>query len=155
MSWGTGAWGTSEWGGVGTVVPVAPTLLAVSAEVPPGVASNVVDQLGGTILTIVGTNFTDPITIEVMSGPIATPTIVGECYLFDAEFDLTPSRLLCGSPALEDGTYHLRVTTAGGVAELEDAIEARLWANELKTVSVRSKFAQPWATGERFMARGS
>lgn len=152
MTWGIGPWGAGSSWGAGVAVP-APTLTNVVADVPEGISTNgpaVVDARGGTVLSLLGTGFSAPATVEVLAGG----SVVAEAFLFDDVFDLSRTRVYVGSPALEPGLYGVRVTTEGGVAELADAIAARPFADEYKTASTRGKFAPKWLTGPRIL-RGS
>ncbi len=139
MSWGKSAWGSSPWG------------TGVSAPPPSLISSTpaIVERRGGTIITILGTDFTTPATVEVLVGGT---TVVGTCYIFDPDFDLTSNRLIVGTPALSDGLYDLRVTTSGGPsAVLENALDVRLHAEQFKVESVRRKWAPAWEAGVRVL----
>ena len=153
MTWGTGPWGgdTVPWG-TGSDTP-PPAVIGVTSEPGPGVpAANpaVINVLGGTILRIVGSNFYDPVTVELLSGSGGSYVVAGAAYVFDPAFDVTAKLIYAGSPRLDIGTYSLRVSTPAGVSAIAvNVIEARVFADEYKTVSVRSKFGTPWATGSR------
>lgn len=158
MTWGTGEWGTGFWGGVGDAGAVLPpTIFAVLS--PEGVSPNggqLVDVLGGDVIRISGSEFTVPITIEVLTGASGGPyTVVGTCYLFDPRYDLTSKFVYCGTPALVMGKYHLRVTTAGGDSVLEDALDYQPFAEELKVNRVRAGFSRQWVVGRRLLLGGT
>jgi len=111
-----------------------------------------VERRGGTVVTISGTNFRDPLTIEILTGASPSFTVVGTGFLFDPEFDLLSNRAFVGMPALEDGTYHLRVTTEGGVSNvILDALEWDLFPEEYKIHRTRKGFARVWDVGPRFL----
>ena len=142
MSWGTDDWGTAPWG-----IGVSGVLSTVVGVTPGRVAVR-----GGTMLTVVGTNFTSPATVHVMSGPSNALVVEGTCSLFDAAFDLTASRLFVGAPALAVGTYHIRVTTAAGAGvPLLDALTYRVFAEEVRVHRNRSSWASAWRTGPRWL----
>lgn len=154
MSWGTGPWGAgSPWGG-GISLPV-PGLIAVSSFPDPTAEATlpaVVNEIGGTICLAIGTNFADPITVDILIGGLGSYTVVANGYVVDPRFDVESNRVFFGAPALVRGLYHLRVTTAGGTSGvLENVIAARLFADEYKTVSVRGKFSPKWITGPRIL----
>ena len=158
MTWGKGPLGLSPWG-TGTTLP-PPSLIAVTSDPGPTAevtSPAVVAERGGTILTIVGTNFfaSDDapfVTIEALLGGPGSYQVVGTCFVFDPEFDVARNRIFAGAPALLQGLYHLRVTTEGGESNvLENVIAARLFAEEYKTLSVRGKFAPKWRTGPRHL----
>ena len=115
---------------------------------------------GGTVCTVFGTNFfareLHPyIDVELLTGGAGSYTVVATGYVFDPEFDIFPNKVHFGAPALQSGLYHLRVTTDGGATSvLENVIEARLFAEEYKSVSVRAKYAPVWKTGTRFLREG-
>ena len=139
MSWGKGAWGTPSAWGTGVELP-PPSLLGVSPAL--------VERRGGGVVRITGENFVDPMTIEVLKGPV----VVGTAYYFDAEFDLERNRVFAGMPALADGFYSLRVTTAGGDSNvLVDAVEYRLFSEQVKVHRVRIGFDTTWKTGPRLL----
>lgn len=152
MSWGTGPWGTGAWG-TGSAAPV-PTLIGVS----PGVVA----RRGGDVITVLGTGFRRPITIEVLQGGL----VVGTCYAFEADilndekvggnlnlFALTRTRVYAGTPALEDGVYDLRVTTDGGSSGiLVGALTYELFAEEVKVQRVRQGFMAKWRAGRRLLS---
>lgn len=156
MSWGTGPWGITPWG-TGTVQP-PPSLISVSSdpgETAPSSDPAVVAIKGGTVCRIFGTNFFDPITIEIGLGAGLGFVPLAEGFVFDPELDLRRNRVYFGAPRLERGLYSVRVTTEGGTSNvLEDVIAARLFAEEFKTISVRGKYAPKWATGPRILRRG-
>ena len=159
MTWGTGSWGAGSPWGTGSALP-PPTLIGVTSAPGPTAESSspaVVAERGGTILTVIGTNFfaseDEPfVTIEVLLGGPGGYQVVGTCFVFDPEFDVARNRIFCGAPALLNGLYHLRVTTEGGESNvLENVIAARLFAEEYKTLSVRGKFSPKWRTGPRLL----
>lgn len=136
-SWGLGGWGTSSWG-------------ATFGEPPPvvtGLAQNIADTAGGTVLAVLGTGFTDPMTVELLSGDV----VVGTGLVADPRYDLTGSRVFVGMPALATGFYDLRVTTGGGSATLTNAVEFRPFANELSVETSRRKWARAWNLGPRIL----
>lgn len=152
MTWGTGPWGAGSPWGTGSTLP-PPSLIGVSSSPGPTAQTAgpaVVDENGGTVCLVVGNNFFDPMTIDILTGGPGAYTVVGTGYVVTPKFDLQRNRCYFGAPALERGLYHIRVTTAGGVSGvLHDAIAAREFADEFKTVSVRSKYASKWETGPR------
>jgi hypothetical protein len=157
VTWGgAGTWGAgAAWGtGGGEDIP-APTLAGVSTTPPPlaiGASPAVVAERGGTVATAFGTNFFDPLTIDILD---SFSVVVANGYVFDPEFDLQQSRVIFGVPALEVGLYGLRITTASGTTGiLTDAIESRLFAEEYKTLSVRGKYSRVWKTGPRILREG-
>lgn len=154
MSWGTGSWGAGAPWGTGSAAP-PPTLTAVVSDpgpVAPSTNPAVVAIKGGTVCRLIGTNFSDPMTIEIGLGSGGSFVAVAEGFVFDPELDLRRNRVFFGAPRLERGLYSVRVTTVGGVSGvLEDAIAARLFADEYKTVSARSKFARKWLSGTRIL----
>ena len=154
MSWGIGPWGSGSPWGTGTVLAV-PTLVSVASEpdaTAPTMSPAVVAEQGGTICRLFGTNFADPMTVEIGLGSTLSFTKLGEGYIFDPEFDLRSNRVFFGAPALERGLYSIRVVTAGGTSNvLEDVLSARLFAEEYKTISVRGKFSAKWRTGPRIL----
>jgi hypothetical protein len=138
VTWGSGSWGGSPWG-IGVVLP-PPILSAVTPAI--------VEREGGTILKLFGENFFAPMTLSILTG--ITP--IAEAFMFDPEFDLQRNRAFYGLPALPDGYYNLQVTTAGGDSNiLFDAIEYRLFSEEVKAHRIRTAFAAPWATGPRIL----
>ena len=157
MTWGTGPWGTSSPWGTGVALP-PPSIISVTSDpgdTAPKSNPAVIARRGGTICTLLGTNFFDPTIVEVLIGGAGAYTKVAEGYIFDAEFDLKRSKLFFGAPALVDGLYHVRIVTEGGQSNvLESVLEARLFAEEYKTVSVRAKYAPVWKTGERYLREG-
>jgi hypothetical protein len=157
--WGVGDWGGIDgnpWGGVGDAAVSAPTIDAViSPEGPSPNGGQLVDVLGGDVIEIIGTEFEDPLTVEVLIGPSGGPyTVVGTCYMFDARYDLTTTRAFVGTPALAQGIYHVRVTNSVNSAVLEDALDFQPFAEELKVHRVRVGFARVWATGRRMLLGG-
>jgi len=162
VSWGVGPWGAGSPWGTGTVLP-PPSLIGVSSQPgPTATRSNpaVIARRGGTICTALGTNFftreTRPyIDVELLIGGAGAYTVVGTGYVFDPAFDILRNKVHFGAPALQDGLYHLRITTDGGASTvLENVIEARLFAEEYKSISVRAKYAPVWKTGTRFLREG-
>src|SRR5512143_2486489 len=102
MPWGThGFWGLDNpWGGVfripdqGDNPPTTPPIIYNASP-------NVLEIEGGTILTIVGSGFSPPFIPIVLSGPVGGPYVVeAEGYLFDPDYDLTPTKALPGMPAM-------------------------------------------------------
>lgn len=157
MSWGTGSWGGSAAWGTGVTLP-PPALIGVSSDpgpTAPRTGPAVVDVLGGTVCLLLGTNFVDPMTIDIGLGVGGGFTALARGYIFDPEFDLEANRVYFGAPALEAGLYNVRVTTGGGESGvLAGALAARPFADEYKVASVRGKFSTKWATGPRIL-RGS
>lgn len=154
MSWGAGPWGYMPWGSGITLA--VPTILGVSSD-PGPLASRtnpaVVDEKGGTICTLLGSGFSDPILVEVLMGSFGSYEVVGEGYVVEPRYDLQSNRVIFGAPALEgDAYYHLRVTTEGGESDvLEDCLRALPFADRLKIVSTRAKWADAWVAGARVM----
>jgi len=162
MSWGTGPWGTGSPWGIGTVLP-PPTLIGVSSQPGPTAQKAnpaVIARRGGTVCTAFGTNFFTReerpfIDVELLAGSVGSYEVVGTGYVFDFEFDILRNKVFFGTPSLQDGLYHLRIRTDGGESGvLENVIEARLFAEEYKTISVRGKYAPVWKTGPRFLREG-
>lgn len=160
--WGVGDWGGIDgnpWGGVGgSGIGLVPTITAVSS--PLGLSPNggqLLDVLGGDVLTILGTSFEDPLLIELLSGPGGGPYVVaGVCYTFDPRYDLTTSRVYAGTPALSAGKYHLRLTNnVGASLVLQDAVDYQPFAEEMKVNRVRAGFARQWASGRRLLIGGT
>lgn len=142
MTWGIGPWGAGSPWGTGVTLP-PPTLIGVSPAI--------VDTEGGSGITLLGTNFYDPMTVDVLHGGL----VVGTGIIFDPEFDLQQNRVYVGLPALAVGFYDLQVTTDGGSSPiLVGALEYRVFANDFKVVSVRSKWAAVWNTGPRILSGG-
>lgn len=154
MSWGTGPWGSGSPWGTGAALP-PPTLIAITSDPGPTASTSspaVVAERGGTICTLVGTNFADPMTVEILRGGGGAYTVVAEGYIFDPRYDIQRGRCYVGAPALEVGLYSVRVTTAGGTSGvLADVLASRRFAEEFKTLSVRGKWAPVWATGPRLL----
>lgn len=142
--WGVGGWGTGIWGSI--VFTNAPNLIDVS----PGV----LEVEGGTVVTIIGLDFFPEFVPQVLSGPAGGPyVIVAEGFLFDPNFDLTPTKAIAGMPALPAGTYHLRVQTPAGLSDvLVDALVYKPHADEVRIQKGRSSWSQKWATGFRLGA---
>lgn len=149
MPWGTGEWGITPWGLVGELSS-SPTILSVQTPHGDRAGSGVVARRGGDVIRIIGSNFGDPMTIEVLNGM----TVVGTCYIFRPEYDIQPDRVWCGTPALPDGTYDLRVTTTVATATLASALTYELFAEEMKTLTVRSNVSARWKTGRRMLSTG-
>lgn len=153
MTWGTGSWGAGSPWGIGASAP-PPTIIAVSSVEPtaPLTGGQVVARRGGDVIKIVGSNFVNPITIEVLNAGLE---VVGTCYPFDdlGLFALKPNTVFCGTPALPDGLYSLRVTTVGGSSTvLEDALQYELFAEEMKTQRVRVGLMRKWKAGRRLLS---
>lgn len=160
FGWGVGDWGGIDgnpWGGVGDAAVAAPTIDAVIS--PEGLSPNggqLVDILGGDVIQIIGTEFEDPMLIEILSGPLGGPYVVeGVCYTWDPRYDLTTTRIFTGTPPLPAGKYHLRVTNSIASAILEDALDYQPFAEELKVNRVRSGLAEPWRSGRRLLVGGT
>lgn len=138
-AWGTGAWGTGSWG--------------ASQAAPPQISSvspGVVDTLGGTVITIAGTNFNRSAVVSVLE----SGQVVGLGSIADLDFDLTANKIFSGMPALPTGFYDLQVATNGGTALLTNAFEVREFAYEFKTEDVRRKWARAWNLGTRQLGSG-
>lgn len=155
MSWGTGPWGAGSAWGTGADLP-PPTLLLVQSDpgpVAPVSGPAVVDVLGGTVCRLFGTNFFAPMTVELGIGGGGSFAPLAEGVIVDYEFDLVRNALYFGCPRLEAGLYSLRATTPGGsTGVLHNVVDARPFADEHKTASVRSKFAPKWSTGPRILS---
>ena len=105
---------------------------------------------GGTVIGIFGTNFTDPVIIELVDGG---GTVVGQGQIFEARLDLRLQKMLVGFPPLPAATYGIQVTTAAGTSPiLPNAVTYKLFAQEGKAQRARRHFAQAWATGERLLS---
>lgn len=141
MTWGYSPWGIGPWGGAPPVVDLVST--------PWG--AGIVDVLGGDVITIGGSGFYDPVTIEVL----LMGTVVGTCFVFDARYDVSKSRIYCGTPALDAGTYDVQVTTGAGSSLLAGALVYEPIAQQGKVERVRLGFASPWATGRRMLRGGA
>ncbi len=154
MTWGKGPWGAGSPWGTGVTLP-PPVLLSVFSFPPAPVDTTdpaVIARRGGTVCLVSGNNFFDPVTIDILTGGPGAYTVVATGYVFDPEFDVERNRVFFGAPALQDGTYSVRVTTDGGVSGvLDNVLEARLFAEEFKTLSVRGKFSTAWDTGPRIL----
>lgn len=157
MSWGVGPWGAGAPWGTGSTLP-PPTLISVSSDpgaTAPSSSPAVVDVKGGTVCQLFGTNFFDPVTVEIGLGTGGGFIVLGEGYVFEGVLDVRRNRVYFGSPRLVAGLYSVRVTTEGGTSGvLEDVIAARLFADEFKVVSVRGKYSAKWATGPRILREG-
>jgi hypothetical protein len=149
VTWGDGgSWGSGSPWGTGAALP-PPTLISVASPlaISTGLPA-IVERRGGTVCRVLGTNFFDPLTIEILRAAV----VVGTGYLFDAEFDLNRTRAFVGMPALADGFYDLRVTTEGGDSNvLTDALEYRLVSEQVKIHRVRIGYSAPWITGPRLL----
>jgi hypothetical protein len=101
------------------------------------------------VVRLLGTNFNDPMIIDVLQSGV----VVGNAFYFDAEFDLESNLCFVGMPALDDGFYDMQVTTPGGTSPLlVNAVEYRLFAEEMKVQRVRIGFSSPWAAGGRLLS---
>lgn len=141
MTWGTGPWGAGSPWGTGSSA-LAPTLISVSPST--------IDKEGGDVIRILGTNFAAGMEVEFLQGGV----VVGDGYIFDARFDIEPTRAWVGTPALDPGTYDIRVTTAGGSTTLAGAVTSALHAEEHRVVSSRSRWAPKWEVGRRYLSGG-
>ena len=140
MSWGLGEWGKTPWG-TGTELP-PPGIIAVSPTLS--------DELGGTIITVVGTNFSSPATIEIYT---AGNVLAGVCITHDDEFDIARTVIRCGTPALPPGTYGVQVVTDGGSSGIfENAFTAEPFADQMKIQRSRRSWARLWAVGRRILS---
>lgn len=136
--WGSDPWGDSSWGAVeGGSVP------ELDAVEPP-----VVDVKGGSVVLLRGSGFRDPTTVEVLDGGLA---VVGRGQYLKARLDLRGGKLFVGLPALSEGTYSLRLTTNFGSSLLPSCLLYRRFAEEMKVLRVRSRWASAWATGPRLL----
>lgn len=140
MPWGTSPWGLGPWGGGAPVIDLVVT--------PWG--GGIVDVLGGDVITIGGSNFADPVLIEVLFGG----NVVGTCYVFDPRYDVSASRIYCGTPALAQGTYDVRVTTDAGTSTLVGALTYEPIADQLKVERVRISLARVWSAGPLVLRGG-
>lgn len=141
--WGFSPWGTGTYGGVPGVG--LPAIYSVS----PGT----LEVEGGTILTIVGTNFIPELVPQVLTGVFGSYTVIAEGYLFDPNFDLTATRAIVGMPALNTGSYHLRVTTPIGLSNvLENVLIYKPHAEEVIAQKGRAGWSPKWKTGTRMGA---
>ncbi len=113
--------------------------------------NGIVDVLGGDVITILGLNFADPMTAEILSG-VFPYTLEAETFMFDARYDLTKSTARYGAPPMPAGTYHVRITTPSGTTVLVDAITYAPVSHELKVDRMRGAFASVWATGDRYLS---
>jgi len=147
--WGVGEWGIDSWGLQGELT-ASPTLVSVITPHGERAGSGVVARRGGDVIQIIGTNFGDPMTIEVLQAAI----VVGTCYIFRPSFDIQPTKVFCGTPALDDGVYDLRVTTTVATATLASALTYELFSEEAKTLIVRSNINPKWRTGRRMLTTG-
>lgn len=135
--WGTGSWGTGSWGAV-----PAPALAVVS----PGLA----DVKGGTVVGLFGTNFFDPMLVELLDG--GGITVVGRAYYFEARLDLRAGKALVGLPPLPVGSYGLRLTTPAGVSPIvPNAVTYAVFAEQTKVQRARRQWSSAWATGPRIL----
>jgi len=82
----------------------------VTAPVISGVAPGRVSIIGGTLLTLTGTNFTGATNVTVNGVACTALSVVG------------PTTITCRAPALAAGTYDLAVTTPGGTYSLPSSI---------------------------------
>jgi len=117
------------------------------------------------VVKILGTGFTTPILIEVLQAL----QVVGACYAFGSDvlndgreqgdlslFSLDRTQVFAGTPALSDGVYDLRVTTAGGPSNILDgALTYQLFAEEVKAQHARQKLMAKWKTGRRLLTTGA
>ena len=142
MTWGFTPWGLGPWGGAAPVVDLVST--------PWG--AGIVDVLGGDVIRIGGTGFYDPVLVEVLD---AFAVVVGTCYVFDPRYDVSASRIYCGTPALARATYDIRVTTGAGSSTLVAALNYEPIAGQIKAERVRSGFAEAWVTGRRILRGGA
>ena len=158
LGWGLGGWGGIDgepWGGIGDVPSGAITLDGVSSPGGLDGASWLVDILGGDILTVVGTGFSDPMIVEVLSGTSPGYLVEGTCYMFDARYDLRATKLYVGTPPLGAGVYHLRVTApSGSTAVIEDVLKYHRFAEELKVERARVSLTKAWEVGRKLLRRG-
>lgn len=143
--WGYFPWGLGPWGS--SLSGLEPPIIY---DISPGV----LEVEGGTVVTILGANFIPGFVPEVLTGPPGGPyTLVAEGYLFDPDYDLTPSRGLPGMPARPTGTYSLRVRTPIGVSNvLENVLFYKPHADEVIIQKARSSLSEKWRTGTRLGA---
>lgn len=142
MAWGQGSgWGVDAvWG----TIPQAPILNAVDKLVA--------DERGGTLITLFGAYFQDPMTIDFLDPNV--DTVVGKGYYSNARYDLTPTSVVIGTPALPAGFYRIRVTTVSGTSGTLTEFRTKAYADEAKVVRMRSKWASVWETGRRYLMGG-
>jgi hypothetical protein len=160
MTWGIGPWGAGSPWGTGSVTP-PPTLIAASPTV--------IDELGGDVILLVGTNFIDPMLVEFMQAgvTIGASTVPGSDYadaiaddvargiILDPRYDIEQNRAYVGTPALPVGTYDVRVTTAGGTSGvLVGAVESMVIAMEHRVLAMRAKWGRAWQVGPRLLTGG-
>lgn len=156
MTWGIGPWGTSPWGGVTAVTPGGPLSIGtvLSSYVGPG-GTALVDVLGGEVIRVIGSGYTDPMVVEVLSGAGPGYVVEGVCYIFDARYDVRSTLIYAGTPKLAAGTYHVRVTRSDGAsAVILNVLQYAPFADQLKVERVRVGLARVWANGRRLL-RGS
>ena len=134
MTWGGGSWGADEWGD-----PGAPVLSIVG----PAIA----DVLGGTVLTLYGSNFFDPALVELVLGV----TTVGRAEYLEARLDLRRRKLIVGLPALPAGVYSVRITTTYGTSLLPDCVTYKPFADQMKIQRARRRWAPAWAVGPKLL----
>ena len=153
MPWGkNGFWGLDNpWGGI-IKIPIG------QPSIPPptiyDVQPNVLEIEGGTILTIIGSGFSPPFVPYVLDGPIGGPyTVVAEGYLFDPDYDLTPTKALPGMPPMPFGTYALQIGTPGGLSNvLAGVLVYKPHADEVVVQKSRSSWSEKWNVGIRLKA---
>lgn len=150
MTYGTGSWGLTPWGS-----PGAPTILEIATPwgVPvwatPG--APIVDIEGGDVIAIAGSNYFDPVSVELLvgGGPLE---VVGTGYIFDPRYDVSSNKIWCGTPPLSRGTYHLRVTTPSGSTVLLNALRYEPIAYQTIVERSRINYSSVWAVGDRLLS---
>lgn len=146
MAWGVTAWGLTSWGDA---------VLGLDAPVlNPDFSPAEFDVQGGTLITLLGANFYPQLTAELLTGFGGGPyTVVGVGYQHDPDFDLTPVRAIVGMPALDAGTYSIRVRTPSGESNvLQDVIVYKPFAEATYTLKARESFSAKWRVGRRLRA---
>jgi len=149
-NWGTQLFGLDTWG--------APTsFFTPGGGGPPTIISGgslVCEVEGGTIITILGAGFFPEFVPMVFSGPFGGPySLVAEGYLFDPDFDLTPTQAIVGMPALPAGVYGLAVRTPSGQSNvLDSALVYKPFADEEVAQKGRSSWSAKWHVGIRLGA---
>lgn len=121
---------------------------AVTLTAIDGLEQVVPEKRGGTVVTLTGTGFDNTALVEIL----LAGTVVGTGYIVDADFDVTPTTLIVGLPALDPASvYDLRVTVDSVSATLSSALAPALYAEENKVHQVRQGFASVWDTGPRIL----
>jgi hypothetical protein len=134
---------------------VAPDVVVDEVTSPYGEdeTASIVDVLGGDVVEIDGSGFDDTLTVKVMSGVSPDYVEEGTCYVFDARYDITATKIYAGVPPLPAGTYHIQVEVGATTVVLEDALKYQPFAEQLKAERVRTGLMRAWQTGDRFLSR--